>query len=122
MKPIKKKIARRKKRHLKVRRRISGTKERPRISVFRSLKNIYCQLIDDVEGKTLASASSFSKEIKEKSPYGGNKKAAELVGEKIANEAISKGIKYAVFDRGGYKFHGRIKSLAETAMKTGLNF
>jgi large subunit ribosomal protein L18 len=122
MKSIKKKIVRRERRHLKVRKKIFGTKEKPRLSVFRSLKNIYCQLIDDVEGKTIASASSSSKEIKEKSICGGNKKAAELVGEKIANEAVSKGIKYAVFDRGGYKFHGRVKSLAETARKTGLNF
>ncbi|MGR3178034.1 MAG: 50S ribosomal protein L18 [Candidatus Anammoxibacter sp.] len=122
MKPIKKKIARRKRRHLKIRKRVFGTKERPRLSVYRSLKNICCQLIDDVEGKTLVSVSSLSKEIKENASSGEKKKVAELVGEKVANDALSKGIKDVVFDRGGYKFHGRIKSLAEGARKTGLNF
>lgn len=122
MKPIKKKLLRRKKRHYRIRKRIIGTKERPRLSVYRSLKNIYCQLIDDVEGRTLVSASSLSKDIREKLIYGGNKKAAEIVGEKIAIEAIKRGIKDVVFDRGGYKFHGRVKALAEEARKNGLNF
>ena len=122
MKPIKKKIARRKRRHLQIRKRVFGTSERPRLCVFRSLKNICCQLIDDVEGKTLVSVSSLSKEIKEKASSGEKTKVAALVGEKIANDALNKGIKEVVFDRGGYKFHGRIKSLAEGARKTGLNF
>ncbi|MGR3317927.1 MAG: 50S ribosomal protein L18 [Candidatus Anammoxibacter sp.] len=122
MKPIKKKIIRRKRRHLRIRKRVFGTKERPRLSVFRSLKNICCQLIDDVEGKTLVSVSSLSKEIKENVTSGEKKKVAELVGEKVANDALNKGIKEVVFDRGGYKFHGRVKSLAEGARKTGLIF
>lgn len=122
MKAIKKKLIRRKKRHYRIRKVVIGTKERPRLSVYRSLKNIYCQLIDDIEGITLVSASSLSKDIREKLSYGGNKKAAEIVGEKIAIEAINRGIKSAVFDRGGYKFHGRVKALAEGARKNGLNF
>lgn len=119
---IKKKLQRKKRRHIKIRKKIIGTKERPRLSVYRSLKNIYCQLIDDFEGKTLASASSSLKDIKEKFPFGGNKGVAEAVGKLIAEEAIKTGIKDVVFDRGGYKFHGRIKSLAEAARKNGLNF
>lgn len=122
MKPIKKKIAQRKRRHYRIRKVIIGTKERPRLSVFRSLNNIYCQLIDDVGGETIASASSFSKDIKDKAPYRGNKNTAELVGAKIATEAVGKGIKDVIFDRGGYKYHGRVKSLAESAKKQGLNF
>ena len=122
MKPIKKKKEQKKRRHLRIRKVIIGTKERPRLSVFRSLKNIYCQLIDDVEGKTIASASSFSKEIREKTSYGGSKGTAQLVGEKIATEALDKGINNIIFDRGGYKYHGRVKSLAESARKKGLNF
>ncbi|MGR3220481.1 MAG: 50S ribosomal protein L18 [Candidatus Anammoxibacter sp.] len=122
MKPIQKKIKRKKRRHLQIRKRVFGTKERPRLSVFRSLKNICCQLINDVEGKTLVSVSSLSKDFKENTSSDSKKKVAELVGEKIATDALSKGIKDIVFDRSGYKFHGRIKSLAEGARKTGLNF
>ena len=122
MKLIKRKILRRKRRQSRIRKRVFGTKSRPRLSVFRSLKNIYCQLINDEEGKTIVSASSFSEDIKSEFPYGGNIAVAEKVGEVIAKEAIAKGINDVVFDRRGYKFHGRIKSLAESARKNGLNF
>lgn len=112
----------RQRRHLRVRQKVFGTKQKPRLSVCRSLKNIYCQLIDDVEGKTLASASTLSPDIKDKLHYGGNKKAAELVGQKIAEEAKKLGIQKVVFDRSWYKFHGRIKALADAARKTNLQF
>ncbi len=122
METVKKKLIRRKRRHTKIRKRVIGTKLRPRLSVFRSSKNIYCQLIDDFDGKTLVCASSNTKDILEKFPYGGNLQVAEAVGSKIAIEAQKIGIKDVIFDRGGYKFHGRIKSLAEAARKEGLNF
>ncbi len=122
MQEIKRKLVRRKRRHLRLRKRVIGTCARPRLSVNRTLKNIFCQLINDIDGKTLASASSLLKEIKDKQPYGGNKKAAELVGEKIAEDAVKLGVKDVVFDRSGYKYHGRIQSLAESAKKNGLNF
>ncbi len=109
-------------RHLRVRQKVSGTKDRPRLSVYRSLNNIYCQLIDDTQGRTLASVSTLSPDIKGRSPYGGNKKAAELVGQKIAEVAKKLGIGKVVFDRGGYKFHGRIKTLAEAVRQAKLNF
>lgn len=109
-------------RHQRVRQRIFGTKDRPRLSVYRSLKNIYCQLIDDTEGRTLAAVSTLSPDVKGKIPYGGNKKAAELVGQKIAEEARKLGVQEVVFDRGGYKFHGRIKALADAARQAKLNF
>jgi large subunit ribosomal protein L18 len=109
-------------RHLRVRQRVFGTKERPRLSVYRSLKHIYCQLIDDTQGRTLAAVSTLASDIKEKASYGGNKKAAELVGQKIAEEAKKLGINQVVFDKGGYKFHGRVKVLAEAVRKAKLNF
>lgn len=112
----------RERRHIRVRQKVFGTKERPRLAVYRSLKNIYCQLIDDIEGKTLVSASTLSPGIKDKVPYGGNKKAAELVGQKIAEEAKRLGIEKVVFDRSWYKFHGRVKALADAARKGNLKF
>src|SRR3972149_6016246 len=112
----------RERRHKRVRQRIIGTAERPRLSVYRSLKNVYCQLIDDMAGRTLASSSTLQKDIREKIRYGGNKVAAELVGQKIAEEAKKVGVQRVVFDRGGYKFHGRIKALAESARKNDLVF
>ena len=107
------------KRHKRVRSKISGTAECPRLNVFRSTNNIYAQLIDDVKGVTLAAASSLDKEIE---GNGGNKEAARKVGALIAKKAADKGITDVVFDRGGYIFHGRVKELAEGAREGGLNF
>ena len=107
------------KRHKRVRGKISGTAERPRLNVFRSNTNIYAQLIDDVNGVTLAAASSLDKEI---SGNGGNKEAAKEVGKLVAQRAADKGITEVVFDRGGYVYHGRVKELAEGAREGGLKF
>ncbi len=106
-------------RHLRVRGKISGTAERPRLNVFRSNTNIYAQLIDDVTGVTLCAASTLDKEI---SGNGGNKEAAREVGKLVAKRASEKGITDVVFDRGGYIFHGRVKELADGAREGGLNF
>lgn len=119
---IKEKLRKRLTRHLRIRRKVIGTGERPRLSVYRSLKHIYCQIIDDIEGKTLASASTQSTDIKTQIKYGGNIIAAEIVGKKIAEEAKKKGINKVVFDKGGYKYHGRVKALAESARKHNLSF
>ena len=107
------------KRHKRVRSKISGTAERPRLNVFRSNTNIYAQVIDDVNGVTLASASSLDKEI---TVNGGNKEAAKEVGKLVAKRASDKGITEVVFDRGGYVYHGRVKELAEGAREGGLKF
>ena len=109
-------------RHRRVRKNLSGTPERPRMCVFRSLKNISVQIIDDVAGTTLVAASSLDKEIKASMPYGGNKEAAKAVGEAIAKKALAKGIESVAFDRGGYLFHGRVKELADGARAAGLKF
>jgi len=109
-------------RHLRLRKKISGTAERPRLNVFRSLAHIYVQLIDDETGTTLAAANTLDKEIKEKFPYGGNAEAAAEVGKLIAKRALEKGIETVVFDRGGYIYHGRVKALAEGAREGGLKF
>ena len=106
-------------RHKRVRGKISGTAECPRLNVFRSTKNIYAQIIDDVKGVTLVAASSLDKEF---NGNGGNKEAARKVGEMIAKRAAEKGISEVVFDRGGYIFHGRVKELAEGAREGGLKF
>lgn len=106
------------KRHKRVRNHIVGTAERPRLNVFRSLNNIYAQLIDDAAGVTLASASSL--ELKD--TYGGNKDAAREVGKLVAQKALDKGIKEVIFDRGGYLYHGRVAELAEGAREGGLEF
>ena len=111
--------AQRLKRHKRVRGKISGTAECPRLNVFRSTKNIYAQIIDDVKGVTLVAASSLDKEF---NGNGGNKEAARKVGEMIAKRAAEKGISQVVFDRGGYIFHGRVKELAEGAREGGLKF
>ena len=108
------------KRHTKVRGKISGTAERPRLNVFRSLNNIYVQLIDDEKGVTLASASTLDQSLK--GSYGGNKDAAKEVGKLIAQRALDQGIKQVVFDRGGYVYHGRVQSLADGAREGGLEF
>ena len=106
-------------RHKRVRGKISGTAECPRLNVFRSTKNIYAQIIDDVKGVTLVAASSLDKEF---NGNGGNKEAARKVGEMIAKRAAEKGISQVVFDRGGYIFHGRVRELAEGAREGGLKF
>ena len=106
-------------RHKRVRAKISGTAECPRLNVFRSLQHIYAQLIDDVKGETLVSASTVEKDFEE---YGGNKSAAHKVGELLAKRAADKGITEVVFDRGGYIYHGRVKELAEGAREGGLKF
>jgi large subunit ribosomal protein L18 len=105
-----------------VRSKIVGTSERPRLSVFRSSKHIYAQLIDDLTGQTVAAAGSSGKEVKKATPYGGNVKAAKAVGKALAEAAKSKGISAAAFDRGHYRYHGRIKALADAAREGGLKF
>ncbi|MCL6561020.1 MAG: 50S ribosomal protein L18 [Firmicutes bacterium] len=110
------------KRHHRVRKKISGTAERPRLNVFRSLYNIYAQLIDDDKGVTLAAASTLAPELKGKLESGSNTKAAVAVGELIAKKALEAGIKSVVFDRAGYVYHGRIKALADAARAGGLEF
>ena len=107
------------KRHTRVRGKISGTAERPRLSVFRSEKNIYAQIIDDVAGKTLAAASSVEKDF---GCSGSNKEGARKVGKLVAERALQKGIEEVVFDRGGYIYHGRVQELAEGAREGGLKF
>ncbi len=119
---LKEKYRRRLKRRKGIRKRVFGVKEKPRLSVYRSSKNIYCQLIDDTTGKTLASASTLIKDIKDKLPYSGNVEAAKLVGQKIAEEAAKIGITKVVFDRSGYKYHGRVKALADSARENNLVF
>lgn len=114
------KNATRKKRHARVRSKLSGTAARPRLNVFRSSKHIYAQLIDDVNGVTLASASTLDKEIGLESTS--NVDAAIKVGELVAKRAVEKGIKAVVFDRGGYLYHGRVKALADSARENGLEF
>lgn len=112
----------RQRRHLRVRKRIEGTVERPRLNVYRSNKHIYAQLIDDVSGATLASASSLDKEFGGDNANGGNIEAARKVGELVAKRAIEKGFSSVVFDRGGYLYHGRVQALAEAAREVGLQF
>lgn len=107
------------KRHKRVRGKVFGTPQRPRMNVFRSRSNIYARIIDDITGATLVSASSLDKDIE---GYGGNKEAAKKVGNLIAKRALEKNITTVVFDRGGYIFHGRVKELAEGARESGLNF
>lgn len=109
-------------RRLHVRNHVVGTKERPRLTVFRSSKHIYAQLIDDLTGATLAAANTTEEAIQSGSPYGGNVKAAKQVGKRIAEAAKEKGISKAAFDRGHYRYHGRIKALADAAREGGLQF
>lgn len=107
------------KRHKRVRAKICGTAERPRLNVFRSSANIYAQIIDDVSRKTLAAASSLDKEF---DGYGGNAEAAKKIGLKLAEKALAAGIETVVFDRSGYVYHGRVAALAEGAREGGLKF
>jgi large subunit ribosomal protein L18 len=110
----------RRRRH--VRRKITGTPERPRLTVFRSSKHIYAQLIDDLAGCTLAAASSLAPEVHKDMAYGGNIKAAKAVGKRLAEVAKEHGISKAAFDRGHYRYHGRVKALADAAREGGLQF
>jgi len=115
-----KKAALRRKYH--VRKKVFGTSDRPRLSVFRSNRHIYAQIIDDVGGATLVSASTRTKTLRDQLPNSGNKKAAQVVGEAVAKQALGVGIKCVCFNRNHYKFHGRVKALAEAARKAGLVF
>ena len=116
------KNANRLQRHKRVRRKITGTTQRPRLCVFRSSNNIYAQIIDDANRVTLTAASSLDAEVKGAVNHGGNKEAAKMVGEMIDKRAIEKGITEVVFDRGGYLYHGRVQVLAEAAREAGLKF
>ena len=107
--------------HFRIRAKLSGTAERPRLNVYRSLNHIYTQLIDDANGVTIASASTMSTKGTERKP-GGNVEAAKAVGKLIAERAAEKGVKKVVFDRGGYLYHGRVKALADAAREAGLDF
>ncbi len=108
--------------HQRVRQRVEGTTERPRLCVYRSLGHIYAQVIDDRAGKTLVSASSVDKETKKNLKGGGNIAAAKVIGKTIAERAKAAGVVKVVFDRGGYKYHGRVKALADAAREAGLQF
>jgi large subunit ribosomal protein L18 len=122
---IKTKDDRRVRVHLRQRKRIAGTVERPRLNVFRSASHIYAQVIDDLSGKTLAAASSTDPKLKglfAKDAHGGNLKGAEVLGKVIAERSIEKGITRVVFDRGGFLYHGRIRAVADAARKAGLEF
>lgn len=112
----------RKRRHLRVRNKVVGTPQKPRVNVSRSLKNIYVQIIDDLSGHTLVSASTLEPAIKDSIDNGGNKDAAKKVGEVLAERALENGIDTVVFDRAGYKYHGRVKEVAEALREKGLNF
>ena len=114
------KLERRQIRHARVRRVVRGTAERPRLAVFRSSNHIYAQLIDDMAGRTLAAVDSRSAEFRQRLGTGGNVAAAKIVGELIAQRAKAHGIAKAVFDRGGYQYHGRVKALADAARAGGL--
>ena len=111
-----------KRRQQRVRKKVQGTAERPRLSVFRSNRHIYAQLIDDTAGVTLVATNTQSKALRDQVGHAGSKKAAEVVGELLAKKALDVGIKCVRFDRGPYKYHGRVKSLADAARKAGLAF
>ena len=108
--------------HERVRTKVAGTPERPRLCVYRSLEHIYAQVIDDRSGKTLVAASSVDKETKKGLKGGGNIAAAKVIGKAIADRAKAAGVSKVVFDRGGYKYHGRVKALADAAREAGLQF
>jgi large subunit ribosomal protein L18 len=118
MLPIRQRNVIRQRVHFRIRQKMQGTSERPRLNVYRSLNHIYAQIIDDAKGETLLSASSLASKVK----TGGNVAAAKEVGKLVAERAIEKGIKRVVFDRGGYLYHGRIKALADAAREAGLEF
>ena len=116
------KVKGRKVRHLRIRARVIGTPERPRLAVFRSLNHIYAQVVDDTTGRTLAAVDSRAPDFRQKAKAGGNVAAAKIVGELLAQRAKARGITQVVFDRGGYQYHGRVKALAEAARTAGLAF
>ena len=112
----------RKRRHFRIRRRLTGTVERPRLNVFRSGQHIYAQVIDDVAGRTIVSASTVEKNVRDQLDHGNTVEAAQLIGKLVAERAMEKGIRTVVFDRGGYLYHGRIQALADAAREVGLDF
>lgn len=112
----------RERRHARLRKKVFGTTERPRLCVYKSLNHIYVQIIDDTKGRTVAAASTTDKDVKGEAGHKGNVAAAKKVGQLIASRAIGSGIKKVVFDRGGYKYHGRVKALADSAREGGLEF
>jgi large subunit ribosomal protein L18 len=116
------KVEARRRRHSRLRVKVRGTAERPRLAVFRSLKHIYAQLIDDVAGRTLVAADSRAPELRQQMAAGGNAAAARLVGELLGRRATAAGVTQVVFDRGGYQYHGRVKALADGARAAGLTF
>jgi len=115
-------LRQRTRRKFRVRKRFQGTAQRPRLSVFRSHKNVYAQVIDDQAGKTLVSASSQDRELRDQIKNGGNVEAAQVVGKALAEKAIAQGISQACFDRGRFKYHGRVAALADAAREAGLQF
>lgn len=117
----KKKLSRLK-RKSRIRKKISGSQERPRLSVFRSSKHVCAQIIDDIKGQTLATASTYEKQVKNQPKFESKVKAANYVGKLVAERAIEKGIKQIVFDRSGYMYHGRVKAISDGAREAGLNF
>ena len=110
------------KRHARLRTKLMGTTEAPRLAVYRSTKHIYAQIIDDVKGVTIASASSIDKDLRKDLAHGGNIESAKAVGEAIAKKALKAGVVDVVFDRGGFLYHGRVAALADAAREAGLNF
>jgi large subunit ribosomal protein L18 len=108
--------------HLRIRKVVSGSAERPRLVVFRSLSNVYAQLVDDVQGTTLVAASTGEKDLRKALKHGGNKEAGRMVGKAIAERAKEKGITSVVFDRAGFRYHGVVKELADAARQAGLQF
>lgn len=116
------KLRQRFRRRMRVRKPLRRRPDRPRLSVFRSHQNIYAQIIDDYQGKTLCAASTVEKDLKEQVGYGGNKEAAAAVGKALAQRAVEKGITEVTFDRGNYKYHGRLAALADAAREGGLQF
>jgi len=119
---IKKKRAAHKRRHNRVRKKVSGTTDRPRLSIYISLSYIYAQIIDDIKGQTLVSFSSLESVLKDKVKSKGSLEAAKIVGTRIAEKAKEAGVKKVVFDRSGYKYHGKVKTLADAAREVGLEF
>jgi large subunit ribosomal protein L18 len=115
-------VKQRTRRAWRVRKRIRGTAQRPRLAVFRSHRHVYAQLIDDQQGRTLAAASTLEEELRGEVKYGGNRAAAEAVGRTIAERALAAGLKQVAFDRGSCQYHGRVAALADAARKAGLDF
>ncbi len=115
-------LQQRKRRQFRVRKRVRGSAARPRLTVFRSHKHVYAQVIDDGAGRTLAAASTVDKDLRGQLKYGGNKSAAETIGKAIAERALAAGIKQVAFDRGGCQYHGRVEALATAARAAGLEF